>query len=226
MKNSVAIKIRMKKLGLLLRDARATAGKGVEDCANFIGVSNDRIEAFELGNLAPSLPELETLAFYLDVPVKHFWGHDLLSVKKQEVPGDSQVKRLIPLRTRIVSVLLRKARIDSGLSIQALSECCGIPSDDIESFESGGISIPLPQLEILADQLNLDIEFFMDKNGIVGEWCRQQKAIQAFLSLPPDLQIFVTRPINTPYLEIAQKISGMSVEKLRAMAEGLLDITL
>ena len=49
----------------------------------------------------------------------------------------------------------------------------------------------------------------------------------------PAILRFVTRnariclkPVNLPYLEIAQRLSGLSVEKLRAMAEGLLDITL
>jgi hypothetical protein len=54
----------------------------------------------------------------------------------------------------------------------------------------------------------------------------RQKAIQDFLQLPPDLQEFVCKPINRPYLDLAIKLSGMSTDKLRGVAEDLLDITL
>jgi hypothetical protein len=53
----------------------------------------------------------------------------------------------------------------------------------------------------------------------------QQKAIQDFLQLPPELQNFVCKPVNRPYLELAMKLSGMSTDKLRSVAEDILDIT-
>ena len=40
------------------------------------------------------------------------------------------------------------------------------------------------------------------------------------------MQQFVSKPVNQPYLELAQRLSEMSVERLRSVAEGLLEITL
>jgi len=40
------------------------------------------------------------------------------------------------------------------------------------------------------------------------------------------LLAFVLKPINLPYLELAKRLSEMSVDKLRDVAEGLLEITL
>ncbi len=60
----------------------------------------------------------------------------------------------------------------------------------------------------------------------MGNWRRQQRATQHIERLPPDLQEFISKPVNRPYLELAQRLSEMSVEKLRAVAEGLLEITL
>jgi hypothetical protein len=54
----------------------------------------------------------------------------------------------------------------------------------------------------------------------------QQESIQRFLELPPDMQNFIAQPINRPYLELAQRLSEMEVNKLRGIAEGLLEITL
>jgi aminopeptidase-like protein len=52
-----------------------------------------------------------------------------------------------------------------------------------------------------------------------------QKAIHDFLKLPADLRQFVSQPVNIPYLELARKLSTMSKDRLRSVAEGLLDIT-
>jgi hypothetical protein len=53
-----------------------------------------------------------------------------------------------------------------------------------------------------------------------------QLAMQKFMNLPKDLQDFVCQPVNRPYLELAMKLSSMPRDKLRSVAEGLLDITL
>jgi hypothetical protein len=50
--------------------------------------------------------------------------------------------------------------------------------------------------------------------------------MQKFLELSEEMQNFVRQPVNRPYIELAMKLSSMSREKLRAVAEGLLDITL
>jgi len=54
----------------------------------------------------------------------------------------------------------------------------------------------------------------------------EQEAINSFMKLPPELRAFVCLPVNLPYLELARNLSQLSTEKLRSVAEGLLDITL
>ncbi len=61
--------------------------------------------------------------------------------------------------------------------------------------------------------------------GAVGVWNAQQRAMQNFLALPLELQLFIAKPVNRPYLDLAVRLNDMSVEKLRAVAEGLLEIT-
>jgi len=53
-----------------------------------------------------------------------------------------------------------------------------------------------------------------------------EEAIQNFLELPEELREFASKPVNRPYLELAMKLSSMSKDKLRSVAEDLLDITL
>jgi hypothetical protein len=53
-----------------------------------------------------------------------------------------------------------------------------------------------------------------------------EEAVQQFLEMPTELREFVALPVNRPYLELAMKLSTMSRDKLRSVAEDLLDITL
>ena len=70
--------IRAKKLGILIRDAREKAGKGLEECAKAMGLSSEELAAVEAGERPPTLPELEILAYHLDVPLEHFWQSEIL----------------------------------------------------------------------------------------------------------------------------------------------------
>jgi hypothetical protein len=48
---------------------------------------------------------------------------------------------------------------------------------------------------------------------------------QGFDDLPEDVQAFVVEPGNLSYLQTAMRLSVMDVDKLRGIAEGILDIT-
>lgn len=126
----------------------------------------------------------------------------------------------------MIAALLQRARQDAAISTDDLAERAGISSEELEAYELGQKPIPLPVLESLSIALNISVNEFQDQRGPVGAWTTEQRAVKDFLSLHPDLQAFVIKPVNQPYLELAQRLSEMSVEKLRAVAEGLLEITL
>ncbi len=220
----IAIKIRAKKLGVLLRDARLASGKTLKECAEVLGVTSKRISSFEKGDSSPSLPELEALAFYLDAPLEHFWGDTSISFEKQF--DRSSIGKTVALRQRIIGARLRIARQEAGLTMTGLADSVGISVGMLRQYERSERPIPLPELEHMLMQMNISIDEFRDQTGPVGQWVSQERAIKQFLELPAELQEFVGKPINQPYLELAQRLSGMSVDQLRAVAEGLLDITL
>ncbi|MBM3144657.1 MAG: helix-turn-helix transcriptional regulator [Chloroflexi bacterium] len=220
----LAITIRAKKLGVLLRNARLASGRTLKECGEAIGVSSKRIASFERGDSSPSLPELETLAFYLDIPLDHFWGDTSISLEKKY--DRKKIDKMVLLRRRIIGAKLRLARQEAGLSMASVAESVGISTGLLRQYERSERPIPLPELEGMLKLMNLSIDEFRDQTGPVGQWVSQEKAIQRFLGLPPELQEFISKPINQPYLELAQRLSKMSVDQLRAVAEGLLDITL
>jgi transcriptional regulator with XRE-family HTH domain len=221
-----SLEIRAKKLGVLIREARLNAEKEIAECAQAMGISPETFAAYENGSQAPSLPELETLAFFLNIPTEYFWERATLSTGQVERPALESIGSLLPLRHRIISVLLRKSRLEADISLEELSRYVEISPDQLKRYESGEQPVPLPALEVISVALNLSIREFQDQSGPIGRWAMQRKAIEGFLELPPEMQQFVSKPVNLPYLELAQRLSEMSVDRLRNVAEGLLEITL
>ena len=219
-----AIALRAKILGTLIRDARLNAGKSIEDCATLVSVSPETFEGYELGSQALSLPELESIAYFLDVPLEHFWGTQALSGSSR-ARRTEQFAKVLLLRHRMVGALVRQARLEAGVAPETLARWAEVDPDTLEAYELGQLPIPVPQLEVLSGYLNRSIREFHDRHGPVGAWTTQQRALQEFASMTPEMQEFVSKPINRPYLELAMRLSEMEVDRLRAVAEGLLEIT-
>jgi transcriptional regulator with XRE-family HTH domain len=225
MDKKTQITIRTKKLGVLIRDARTTARRNIKECADAIGIKSGIFRAYEEGRRAPSLPELETLVYYLDLPIEHFWSREIKS--NAPLPIETlDLAKLMAVRQRKIGALLRQERMNASISIRGLAEETGIPVARIKAYELGERSIPLPELEVLVSTLGGRIETFFDRSGPIGQWLTNEEAIQNFLELPEELRLFAALPVNRPYLELAMKLSNMSKDKLRSVAEDLLDITL
>ena len=221
----IAAVIRSKKLGILIQSARSSAGKSIEECAAALNISSEQLESFEGGEVSPSLPELEALAFYLKAPLDYFWGREVIDAIQKE-PQVFEKDRLMRLRNRVIGASLRKARLEVGITSLELANTVSIDEEQLNQYELGAESIPLPELELLAHNVNSTIRDFQDSRGPIGTWIRHQRVMQHFDDLSPELQDFISKPINRPYLEISQRLSEMSVDKLRVVAEGLLEITL
>jgi transcriptional regulator with XRE-family HTH domain len=220
----IQVALRSKKLGVLIRDARLAARKTLSECAQLVGVTSGILRSWEEGRRSPSLPELEVLAYSLHLHLRHFWSKEAIS---DDAPSTNRmnIPALITIRQRLVGALLRQQRENASLSQRNLSEQSGISTARLKEYELGERAIPLPELESLVAMLGGQIETIFDQTGPIGQWMIQQKSVQDFLQLPTELQNFVSKPVNRPYLELAAKLSSMSTDKLRSVAEDLLEIT-
>ena len=79
-----SFQIRAQKIGENIQEARIATGKKEVDCAKAMGLGLSDYQSFEQGQEAISLPELEVLAFYLDIPIDHFLGRETISLETQE----------------------------------------------------------------------------------------------------------------------------------------------
>lgn len=215
--------LRDRIIGVLLRDARRTAGLTKAECADALGVSAVTIEAYEEGRKPVSLPELEVLGYVLNAPIHQFWETEpALATEKEH----SDFQELLDLRHRIVGVLLRQARSEADMTRDRVAEVLGCSPDQVSDYEYGTKPMPVSELELFARHVNLPVEHFVDgAEGTVGKWHRQQEIDGRFHKLPEDIQEFVAEPVNARYLEVAMRLSRLSASRLRAIAEGLLEIT-
>lgn len=225
MVNPSHIKIRSKIIGILLMDARLYRGRSIQECANIIGVTEDVYESYEYGVSSPSLPELESLAYYLKMPLDHFWEDEIISEKGMN-DDEIDYEKLIKLRHKIIGTKIQQARTENGLTLERFAELSGVPARTMESYELGETPLPIPELEVISQILNRPLFEFRDQDTILSKAPDMLQITKQLQEMPSDLLAFVMKPINRPYLELAQRLSEMSVDKLRAVAEGLLEITL
>ena len=223
--NNAQIAIREKKLGLLIRNARMAERRSIKECAEAIGIKPGLFRAYEEGRRSPSLPELETLVYFLKLSISQFlgketWPEVVTSLESVDLP------QLIALRQRMIGALMRQERTSINMSIRHLALETGISQSKLKSYELGQRAISLPELESILAVMGSRIEIFFDQSGPVGQWMNNQRAMQKILELPEEMRDFVCQPVNRPYLVLAMKLNEMSKEKLRSVAEGLLDITL
>lgn len=219
------VTLRARKLGVLLRDARMARRRSIDELAKAIDISSYVLTSYEEGRKAPSLPDLEVLAFELDVPVQHFLGENILSDASSR-SASINLGRLATIRQRIIGATLRQKRMQASITLKDLSLETGFEQEDLKDYEEGARPIPLPELEVILSVLGSPMEAFLDQNGPIGDWMNEQSVMQEFLKMPPELRVFISRPVNRPYLELAKHLSELSAEKLRSVAESLLDITL
>jgi len=217
-----SMRLRARMLGVLLRDARVNADRSVEDCARVLNVVTADIESWEYGDSAPSLPQLEILAAYLDVPVSQFWNTQTLEPRH---PSGGAQQAYVAVRQRMIGLLLRQAREQMGLTPEQLATETHLTADAISAYELGDVPVPMHELTVLAAALKQNLNYFLDNSGKIGEVLASLESWKHFNELPEDLRTFAANPTNIGFIEIALAFSKMENDRLKRIAVSMLDIT-
>jgi len=212
---------RAQMLGNLIREARLYAGREPEECAAILNVTPEVYEQMETGDYPVSLPDLEALALFLKVPMGYFWGREEL-VKPRPV----DYKSLIALRHRVIGVMLRQLRLQAHQSQEEFADVLGVDEATITAYETGNTAVPYLHLEQISRHLDVPITYFVDdQHGPLGRHEAEQRLQKIFSELDPDMQAFLANPTNVSYMGTAKILSEMDVQRLRQVAESILDIT-
>lgn len=224
------VTLRRKILGVRIRHARNRAGLGLKEVGQALDLPAETVDEIEFGRLPVSLPQLEVMSLIFDVPVTYFWSEEPLKEANLEFP----TREAIALRQRIIGGLLRKARIEAGRSQEELAHILGVSTGRIADYEFGRAAIPLQELEVLAEQLKRSLNYFIDKGIPVPRRSEPNghaapapvpDEIAEMSQLPEEVREFLSNPANLLYVNIAMKLSELSADTLRSLAEGLLEVT-
>lgn len=215
--------LRRKIFGVRMRHARTNAGLSLREVGQALGIAAGEVSELELGQRDPSLPQLEVMALLFNVPINYFWSEDPIESENRPFP----TVEAIALRQRIISVLLRQARTEAGRSREDVASLLAVSLNQIEAYESGSVDIPLSHLEIIAPYLNVSLDYFIDQ-GIPSAQNGDHVGLEQlarFSELPKETREFLANPANSLYVNIAMRLSDLSAETLRSLAEGLLEVT-
>lgn len=218
------LKLKTKMVGAEIRAAREVSGKSIKSAADLVGVSSNTMSSYEHGRKGISLPELELLTYWLDIPVTNLLD-GLPSAPERTVQFDPKV--VVSFRQKMIGALLRKQRIAAEMTISQLAEKVGFPASRISAYERGTRPIPIPSLEVLVDSLGRSMDEYIDTEGQgpIAGWYRERRAYETFRSLPPDFRDFLAEPENSGFVRAAMKMREISSDKLRTLAESLAAIT-
>lgn len=220
-----AMPIRNKIIGLLVKRARMKAKKSQRECAEFLGISPSRYGRFERGQLGMSLPQLEALAYFLDVPVASLWD-ERYEPAQDALAEELPMTQLMALRRRMLAVRFRQYRLAADKTQKDMAKMLGCSPGMASLYERGLRDISLAELELAAEQCGYTLDDLTDEHTIPLSQAEQDRQALALLAeLGPEMREFVLKPTNALYLRIAMELSSIKTESLRQIAETLLEIT-
>jgi transcriptional regulator with XRE-family HTH domain len=220
-----AVSIRNRIIGILVKRARQKADKSQRECASLLRCSPATFNQYEQGERGLSLPQLETLAYLLGVPLISLWDDDF-TAPEAPLKGTLPLEQLTLLRRKMLAVQLRQYRQAAGLSRQDLAKALGCSANKISEYERGNRDIPVAELEIVAERCHKDLDDFLDDQAIpLSPAERDRRALAQLNELTPEVREFVLNPSNALYVRIAMQLSAMKADSLRHIAEIILDIT-
>jgi transcriptional regulator with XRE-family HTH domain len=225
--NSRILTLKAKKLGIRIAGRRLKSGMSAERLCASTGLSLETLEGFELGETSPTLPELESIAFYLGTNTYDLVNNDPMG-EVQSAFDLNSILELNNLRNRKIGIHLKKTRMEKNLTLDEIARRTRIALQTIEQYELGLLPIPYHVLESLCSALEISIQDFYSKTGPFSPKPSQPERIADQSTadpLPAEVMEFVGNSANRPYVELAKKLSEVNAQKLRAIAEALLEIT-
>ncbi|MCY4466447.1 MAG: hypothetical protein OXE46_13015 [Chloroflexi bacterium] len=199
---TLAESLRAKIVGVLLRKVRLAAECAPEECADFLQVTPEQYEAWETGEAAPSLPELELLSSYM-----------------QGRPIPARQDDYLLLRQRIIGVLLQKARLAADADVAQTI----VQPERLSAYELGECATPMTDLCTLAQALGLELSAFLE----APETRRPIATISGAQSIDDSttaLNDFAADRQNAAFIRLAMAFRHIRADDLHRIADALFAI--
>lgn len=212
-----ARRLRNRLLGVLIRRRRLEAECAIADCADFMGTPPALIEAWEFGERAPSLPQVEMLSQFFNGSQAAAVGDDLTEAALARA-------EYILLRRRLIGALLRAARLSMGASADDLSQSSGLDANQLERYELGEEMLPLSDLIALAQALSADLNDFAPQSGLARAPSKAKESRAAETEGKSEWRQFAADGENLPFIRLAMAFQHIARDDLHRIADALFAI--
>lgn len=125
--------------------------RSIHDCATILGISNEHYLKFEEGLAPLSLPEIELLAVFFDVPLELFMEDSSTVLEETSLFETNTKSRFTSLRHKMIQAKLVSERKKSGSSISDVAESTQLSETALQAYENGETPVPIDQLKTLSD---------------------------------------------------------------------------
>ncbi len=215
--DSEALLVRRKIIGVLLRAAREKSHRSVQQVAQRLGVTVVRVRQYENGARDVTLPELELLALFFEMPLSYFLDEGSLIQEEPPFPPTQEEfrKRKVTLGNKI-----KQARVAAGKSKEECAEVLDCKPGTFARYERGASDMPVAMLEQLAKFLGVNLFYFVEDMKVLGQGGVLD--LEKLARLPKDVRGFVLDSSNLAYLRMAIKFSDLPTNKLKELGEILL----
>jgi len=215
---SETLVLQRKIVGVLMRAARENAHRTVSQVAQRLGVTPARVRRYERGTREISLPELELLALFLQVPLSFFLNE---GSKIEEEIAHPPTQEEMRTRRALLGTKLKQVRLSAGRTREECAEAIGRKAATLSRYERGRGEIPITELDRLARFLGVDLYYFIEESA-AGEGAGSVLDLESWARLPKEVHSFVLDPANLPYLRMAMKFGDLPTDRLKELGEILL----
>jgi transcriptional regulator with XRE-family HTH domain len=216
---SDALVLQLKIIGVLMRAARERAHRTIDEVARRLGVTPARVRQYERGAREISLPELEHLALFLQMPLSFFFNGGESTIER-EVPRSPSAAETRARRAAL-GVKLKQARLAAGKTRDDCAQSIGRKAGTIGRYELGASDIPITELDHLAEFLQVNLFYFVEGKAASGEETGLQD-LERLAHLSKEVRAFALNPDNLPYLRMAMKFGDLPIDRLKELGEILL----
>lgn len=212
-----AHRLRGRIIGVLIRRGRLAAQCSVEDCAAYLQVDAQLIDAWEHGAAVPGLPQLEGLTRYL------------LAAAGGESPESAEDRRAdlaeyCLLRQRMIGAKLRLARQMQEFEVEDLGRSSGLDADLIARYELGEVAVPMSHLCFLAQVVGKDLSYFLHSAEVGRGQRPPDNAGEETALTDKALLRFAADDKNQDYIRLAMAFRRVDRDDLQRIAEALYNI--
>jgi transcriptional regulator with XRE-family HTH domain len=147
-----------------IRNIRKAKKRSIHDCATLLDISKEHYLRFENGSAPLSLPDIELLAWFFDVPLRVFIDDSPIEDYKLSIPELSLRPKYNQLRHKMIQAQFNVLKQKTGITLGELHEKTGIPQEALADFANGSAPIPISNLVLIANGLGESLDYFFS-NG-------------------------------------------------------------